>query len=383
MSPHENAALDIEEITPRQARRLQQAGAVLLDVRDATAQAGGMAEGAVALACAELTRGIGALVPSHDSWVLTICAVGRTSLAAARTLRESGYLHVASVAGGMARWRQEALPLDAAPDDADFHERYARQMRLPQIGPAGQRRLEAARVVLIGAGGLGSPAAYYLAAAGVGNLVLVDDDRVERSNLQRQILHTEARIGVPKVDSAATALRALNPRVRIEARSLRLTADTVEDLLRAADVVLDGSDNFATRYLINDACVKLAKPLVYAAVQGFEGSVGVFDAGRQRGLAPCYRCLHPQPPLAGDVGNCAEAGVLGVVPGIAGLLQANETIKLLLGLGTPLVGRLLVFDALATHFRELRLTPDPDCPTCAPGHESPIHPASSASCARE
>jgi molybdopterin/thiamine biosynthesis adenylyltransferase len=217
-------------------------------------------------------------------------------------------------------------------------------------------------VLCVGAGGLGSPAALYLAAAGVGALTLIDDDKVEKSNLQRQVLHADARIGMAKAESARQTLNGLNPRVRIEAREQRLRADNVEELLRGHDVIIDGADNFPTRYLLSAACLRLNIPLVYGAVHRFTGQVSVFDA--RRADSPCYRCLFPEPPAAQDAPNCAEAGVLGVLPGIIGLLQANETIKLILGVGNPLVGRLLCFDALAATFRELRLPRDAQCPGC-------------------
>jgi len=239
-----------------------------------------------------------------------------------------------------------------------------------------------AEVLLLGAGGLGSPAAFYLAAAGVGSLRLVDDDLVERSNLQRQVLHTDARIGSPKVASAAATLSALNPRTRIEPVRERADSANVERLLDGVDVVIDGADNFPARYLLNDACVKLGKPLVYGAVHRFEGQASVFDAGRRRGQAPCYRCLFPEPPPPEAAPNCAEAGVLGVLPGVVGLLQATEAIKLILGLGEPLVGRLLQFDALTMRFRETRLRADPDCPVCAPGRQFPGYIDYAAFCAR-
>ena len=226
-------------------------------------------------------------------------------------------------------------------------------------------------MAVIGAGGLGSPAAFYLAAAGIGTLVLADDDIVDRSNLQRQILHTDDRIGVRKTESARLALSALNPRVGIETFAERVTSDNVERVLDGADVVIDGTDNFAARYLLNDACMKLGKPLVYGAVHRFEGQVSVFDAGRHRGATPCYRCLFPQPPPPEAAPNCAEAGVLGVLPGVIGLLQATEAIKLILGIGESLAGRLLHFDALAMRFRETRLMPDPECAICAVGKPFP------------
>ena len=249
------------------------------------------------------------------------------------------------------------------------------------VGEAGQRKLQAACIAMVGAGGLGSPAAFYLAAAGIGTLVLADDDVVDRSNLQRQILHTEQRIGVPKVESARIALSALNPNVRVETFPERITADNVERLIEGADVVFDGADNFPVRYLLNDACVKLGKPLVYGAVHRFEGQASVFDAGRHRGEAPCYRCLFPEPPPPQFAPSCAEAGVLGVLPGIVGMLQATEAVKLLLGIGQPLSGRLLQFDALGMRFREVRLAPDPQCPVCAPGKPFPGYIDYAAFCA--
>jgi len=246
--------------------------------------------------------------------------------------------------------------------DADAVDRYSRHLLLPEIGVAGQLTLQQSRVVLVGAGGLGSPAALYLAAAGIGTLVIIDDDRVERSNLQRQVLHTDARVGIAKVESAGIALQALNPRVQSDLRNERLHAGNVEALLRDAAVVIDGADNFSTRYLLNAACLQLKLPLVYGAVHRFTGQVSVFDSRRVD--SPCYRCLFPEPPSAADAPNCSEAGVLGVLPGIIGLLQASEAIKLLLGIGAPLVGRLLCFDALAASFRELRLPRDAQCPGC-------------------
>ena len=228
------------------------------------------------------------------------------------------------------------------------------------MGLEGQEKLERARVLMVGAGGLGSPAAYYLAAAGIGFIRVADDDVVDLSNLQRQVLHTQARIGMPKVESAALSLAALNPRVCIEPVQARVTADNVDA------VVIDGADNVPTRYLLSDACVRHGKPLVYGAVQRFAGQASVFDAGRRRGQSPCYRCLFPEPPAEGEAPNCAEAGVLGVLPGIIGLIQASEAIKLVLGLGESLSGRLLQFDALAMRFHETRLSPDPGCPVCAP-----------------
>lgn len=357
--------MSIHEITPREALIRQRAGALLLDVREPFEHASGLPPNAIALPRAQIPQCIAAIEPDQSRTILTICGHGQRSLYAAQTLLQLGYADVASVAGGVAQWIAEGLPLTESEGVSDYNDRYSRHLRLPEVGEAGQRKLEESRVVVIGAGGLGSPAAFYLAAAGVGTLVLADDDTVDRSNLQRQILHTDARIGMSKVQSAAQTLTALNPRTRVEGMIERVTSANIEDLLDGAGVVIDGADNFPARYLLNDACVKLAKPLVYGAVHRFEGQVSVFDAGRHRGQAPCYRCLFPQPPPAEATPNCSEAGVLGVLPGVIGLLQATETIKLIVGIGEPLIGRLLIFDALAMRFRETRLAPDPNCPVCA------------------
>ena len=364
----------LTEISPHQARRQQSQGAVLVDVREAHERLSGQAEGSLGIAKGELVADPGAHLPRREAEVLLICQAGARSLQVAHALVAAGYPNVASVVGGTTQWLADGLPVtrpQLPAEEADFMDRYSRHLRLPEVGVQGQRMLEASRILMIGAGGLGSPASFYLAAAGVGNLRIVDDDVVDRSNLQRQILHTEASIGTPKVASAQAALSALNPRAQIQAVAERVTGDNIERLLEDVDVVLDGSDNFPARYLLNDACVKLAKPLVYGAVQRFEGQVSVFDAGRHRGQAPCYRCLFPEPPAPEFAPNCSEAGVLGVLPGVIGLLQATEVIKLLLGIGEPLRGRLLHFDALAMRFRELRLRPDPECVVCAPGRAFP------------
>jgi molybdopterin/thiamine biosynthesis adenylyltransferase/rhodanese-related sulfurtransferase len=377
----DNHGMPIRLITPSQAAARIRVGALLVDVRAEHERALGMAAGALGITRETLEADPRQHLPDPEREVLLICQSGVRSRLAAESLAACGFRNLASVEGGTDAWLATGLPMHAADIDADFGERYSRHLRLPEVGLTGQRRLEAARVLLVGAGGLGSPAAYYLAAAGIGHLRLVDDDSVDRSNLQRQILHTEARIGMPKVASAATALSALNPRTRIEAIQARVSSDNVEALLAGVDVVVDGADNFPARYLLNDACVKLAIPLVYGAVHRFEGQVSVFDAGRQRGIAPCYRCLFPEPPPPEAAPNCAEAGVLGVLPGVIGLLQATEAIKLVLGIGTPLSGRLLQFDALGMRFRETRLLPDPQCPVCAPNAVFPGYIDYAAFCA--
>ena len=377
----DNQRMPIRNLLPNDALLRQRAGAVLVDVRAAHERALGMAVEALGIAREDLQADPAMHLPDLDAEVLLICQRGARSQQVAEVLAARGYRNLASVEGGTDAWDAAGLPMRRADVDADFSERYSRQLRLPDVGLDGQKRLEASRVLLVGAGGLGSPSAFYLAAAGVGTLRLADDDVVDRSNLQRQILHTEARIGTPKVESAAVALSALNPRTRIEAIRERVTSDNVESLLDGVDVVVDGADNFPARYLLNDACVKLGKPLVYGAVHRFEGQASVFDAGRHRGSAPCYRCLFPEPPPPESAPNCAEAGVLGVLPGVIGLLQATEAIKLLLGIGDPLRGRLLQFDALAMRFRETRLLPDPQCPVCAPGCAFPGYVDYAAFCA--
>lgn len=355
--------MEPKRLNVHQARQRQQAGARLVDIRSEAEQASGMAEGAEALSQDMLLENPALLSAQQET--LLICQRGLRSLQLAKTLQAQGFSQVASVDGGTEAWQAADLPMTPSRFDDDFLERYSRQFRLPQVGLDGQQRLQNARIVVVGAGGLGSPAAFYLAAAGIGQLRLVDADVVERSNLQRQILHVEAALGQPKVDSARQRLLALNPKICVEAVNVRLDAGNVERLLADVDVVVDGADNFPARHVLNDACLRLGKPLVYGAVARFHGQVSVFDAGRKPGVAPCYRCLFPEAPS--DAPNCAEAGVLGVLPGMIGLIQATEAIKLILGIGEPLTGRLLQLDALAMRFWQTRLRPDPECPACGAG----------------
>ncbi|MFC3653508.1 molybdopterin-synthase adenylyltransferase MoeB [Dyella humi] len=352
----------VPEIPPAEALRKQAQGALLIDVREDNERATGSPTGALPLSRGFLELRIESQEPDREREILTLCGSGVRSLFAAEALQRMGYRNVASVSGGFERWKTEGLPVSAAQLDSDSAERYARQLRLPQVGEAGQLKLAQASIVLLGAGGLGAPAALYLAAAGVGRLTLIDDDRVERSNLHRQVIHADARVGMPKTESARITLAALNPRVKVETHNERLRADNVERLLSGHDLVIDGADNFPARYLLAAATRRLNLPMVYGAVERFTGQVGVFDP--RRSDSPCYRCLFPEPPDAADAPNCSEAGVLGVLPGIVGLLQATEALKLILGIGEPLVGRLLSFDALAMRFRETRLPRDPACPGC-------------------
>ena len=363
--------MDVREITPVEALARLHAGATLVDVRADHERALGMAEGARGIAREQLQTQPAEYLPQPGAEIVLICQTGQRSRSAAQSLHALGYHNLASVTGGTDAWALMGLPMLRPELDPDFEQRYSRHLRLPEVGIEGQQRLAASRVLVLGAGGLGSPASFYLAAAGVGTLRIVDDDVVELSNLQRQIVHTDASIGTAKVDSAAARLSALNPGTCIEAIAERVTSANVERLLEGVDVVLDGADNFPVRYLLNDACVKLGKPLVHGSVQRFQGQVAVFDAGRARGVLPCYRCLFPEPPAAADAPNCSEAGVLGVLPGVVGLLQATETLKLLLGIGQTLAGRLLHFDALAMQFRQTRLLPDPECSVCSPGRPFP------------
>ncbi|HRQ63946.1 MAG TPA: molybdopterin-synthase adenylyltransferase MoeB [Xanthomonadaceae bacterium] len=367
------------EIAPEEAVARQREGAVLVDVREPAEWAGGMAAGAVPLAGSDFAARHRQHLPDRDAEILLICATGRRSLEAAQFLAAQGYRKARSVVGGSVAWMAGGLPWRSPEGfDAQTSERYSRHLLLPEVGIEGQRRLLAARVLLIGAGGLGSPAGLYLAAAGVGTLGLVDDDLVDRSNLQRQVLHTDARVGQRKIDSALATLTALNPGVRVQGFDARLSSENVDAILGEGwDLVIDGSDNFPTRYLLNDACVKHGLPLVYGAVHRFQGQVSVFHAGH----GPCYRCLFPEPPPPEAAPNCAEAGVLGVLPGMVGLLQATEAIKLILGIGEPLTGRLLCIDALSMRFRELRLPRDPGCPLCAEGRVFPGYVDYQAFCA--
>ena len=358
----------VPEIEPRAAFERQTEGAVLIDVREPDEIAGGSPLGAERIVRGFLELEIENRVAALDRTVLVMCAGGTRSLFAARNLQELGYTDVHSVAGGFNAWKNQGLPVDTPRVlNSEERERYGRHLTIPEVGEEGQARLLDSKVLLVGAGGLGSPAAFYLAAAGVGTLVLIDDDVVDRSNLQRQILHTDQRVGTSKVDSARATLNALNPAIEILTYAERLTSANVDDLFAGVHVVVDGSDNFATRYLVNDACVKLGIPNVHGSIFRFDGQVSVFWPGYSGRRGPCYRCLFPEPPPPEMAPSCAEAGVLGVLPGVIGTLEAIETVKILLGAGDPLVGRLLVYDALRQRFTELKVEHNPECPRCGDG----------------
>src|SRR5579883_2254312 len=334
---------------------------VLVDVREKLEWNEGHIPGALHVPRGFLELQIEEAVPDKSKTVVLYCAGGVRSLIAGSTLQQMGYDNVISMSGGFGQWKNNGYGFVQPRVMTDAQaRRYSRHLLIPEVGEQGQFKLLDSRVLLIGAGGLGSPAAYYLAAAGVGTLGLIDSDVVDESNLQRQILHNTSRLGKPKVESARETILGLNPDITVNAINDRLTKENVLDLIREYDVILDGTDNFPTRYLLNDASIIANKPVVHGSVFRFEGQVTVFKPFD----GPCYRCLYPEPPPAALAPSCAEAGVLGVLPGIIGMLQATETIKLLLGIGEPLVGRLMTYDALAGEFNELRLYRDPHCPAC-------------------
>ena len=335
---------------------------IVVDVREREEWAQGHIPGAHFIPRGFLELQIEDLVSDRDAPIVVYCAGGVRSALAALALRQMGYTRVESLAGGFEGWKAAGYPFVIPKILTDTQRvRYSRHILLPEVGEAGQIKLLEAKVAIIGAGGLGSPAALYLAAAGVGTIGIVDHDAVDLSNLHRQILHKTEDIGRPKTESAADTLHGINPDVEVIGHHVLLDSSNALDVLRDYDVVINGSDNFPTRYLVNDACVMLGKPLVDASIFRFEGQTTVFDP--QRG-GPCYRCLFPTPPPPGEVPSCAEAGVLGVLPGIMGSLQAMEAIKLILGIGDPLIGRLLLYDALTGEFRELSIHRRPDCPVC-------------------
>jgi molybdopterin/thiamine biosynthesis adenylyltransferase len=358
----------VREATPQEVQDLLKQGDVQLgDVREKNEWDEGHLPGAAFVPKSYLEQWAEDRLPSKDKPTILYCAGGVRSVMAADALQKLGYTNVISMTGGFNRWKDSGLPWTRpetlAPEQA---QRYSRHLLIPEVGERGQLKLLSSKVLLIGAGGLGSPAALYLAAAGVGTLGIVDSDVVDASNLQRQILHNSERLGRSKVESARETITALNPDVKVVGYEERLTAANIDRVISGYDVVVDGSDNFPTRYLVNDASVKHSIPVVHGSIYRFEGQVTVFKPfdGGSFGRGPCYRCLFHQPPPPELAPSCAEAGVLGVLPGIIGSIQASEAIKLLLGIGEPLIGRYLLFDALDTTFREVKLRRDPACPVC-------------------
>src|SRR5258706_8448599 len=350
----------IREVQPAEAEALL-GSATFLDVREQDEYDQGTIPGSVFIPRGHLESQAESKLGPKDTPVVVYCAGGARSAFGAETLQQLGYTDVVSMVGGFSRWKNEDRPwVTPAALDAEQRNRYGRHILLPEVGESGQQHLLESKVLLLGAGGLGSPAALYLAAAGVGTLGIVDMDVVDASNLQRQILHNLERIGDRKVDSAKKTLTALNPDVDVVTYDVRLGADTILDIIPGYDVIVDGTDNFPTRYLLNDASLLKNIPVVHGSIFRFEGQVTVFDPYN----GPCYRCLLPEPPPPELAPSCAEAGVLGVLPGIIGSIQALEAIKLILDLGEPLRGRLLAYDALEETFRNFKVRRDPNCPAC-------------------
>jgi sulfur-carrier protein adenylyltransferase/sulfurtransferase len=358
------AKASIREVEQADAQALLEAGGVtFLDVREPDEYEQGAIPNAVHLPRGHLEFQVEGKLPDKAAPVVVYCAGGVRSAFAAKTMQDLGYADVQSMAGGFNRWKDDGRPW-AAPETLSpaQRNRYQRHLLLPEVGETGQLKLLGSKVLLLGAGGLGSPAALYLAAAGVGTLGIIDMDVVDESNLQRQILHNIDRVGERKVDSAKKTLTALNPDVNVVTYDVRLGADNILDIIDGYDAIVDGTDNFPTRYLVNDASLLKRIPVIHGSIFRFEGQVTVFDPYN----GPCYRCLIPEPPPAELAPSCSEAGVLGVLPGIVGSIQAVETIKVLLGLGDPLIGRLLSYDALEESFRTFKVRRDPACPACGP-----------------
>jgi molybdopterin/thiamine biosynthesis adenylyltransferase/rhodanese-related sulfurtransferase len=354
---------EIDEVDPAEVHELIDEGVAVVDVREADELTAGILPGAVHVPRSYLETRIEGIVPDKTAHVILYCASGNRSAYGARTLRDDlGYAHVQSMKGGIALWKDRGYDVEVPRAlTAEQRERYSRHLLIPEIGAEGQQKLLDAKVLLLGAGGLGSPTALYLAAAGVGTLGIVDDDDVELSNLQRQVIHSTQRIGIPKVDSAEESIHALNPDVDVVKYPLRLNAENIMDVISGWDVIVDGVDNFPTRYLLNDATVRLKIPVVSASILGFDGQLSVFKPYE----GPCYRCLFREPPPAELAPSCGANGVLGVLPGTMGLLQATEVVKLVVGVGDPAIGRLLLYDALAATLSEVRVHRDPECPICS------------------
>jgi sulfur-carrier protein adenylyltransferase/sulfurtransferase len=355
----------IREVDPREVHDVVSNGyhAVVVDVREQNEFDAGHLPGAVLVPRSYLETRIENAVRDKDAHVILYCQSGNRSAFAAETLqRDLGYTNVASMTGGITLWKDRGYEVEQPKAlTPEQHERYSRHVLIPEIGVEGQLKLLDAKVLLLGAGGLGSPAALYLAAAGVGTLGIVDNDVVDLSNLQRQVAHSNDRIGLPKVDSAEIAIHEINPEVNVVKHPVRLDASNIMDVLPGYDIVVDGLDNFPTRYLLNDASVRLQIPVVSASILGWDGQLAVFKPYE----GPCYRCLYPTPPPAELAPSCGANGVLGALPGVMGILQAVETVKLVIGAGEPLVGRLLLYDALQETFTELKVRRDPNCPICS------------------
>src|SRR5437660_2250319 len=356
----------IREIDVRQLQDMRQLPEkpIVIDVREQDEVEQGMIPGAIHIPRGYLEQRVEQQVPEYDVPVVVHCASGIRSAFATETLQQMGYTNVVNLKGGFGAWKEAGFDFVVPRElTADQMKRYSRHVLIPEVGKEGQLKLLDSKVLIIGAGGLGSPAAYYLAAAGVGTIGILDSDLVDASNLQRQILHNSKRIGQPKTDSAKQTIEDLNPDVKVIPYQERLTRDNVVGIFKDYDLIVDGSDNFPTRYLFNDASVLLRTTEVHGSIFRFDGQVSVFKPFD----GPCYRCVFPEPPPPELAPTCDEAGTLGILPGIVGLFEANEAVKLLLGIGDPLIGRLLMIDALTDEFRTLRLKRDPQCPVCGEG----------------
>ena len=353
----------VAEIDPSAVHELVGNGVAIVDVRETEEFATGHLPGARHLPRGYLESRIEGVVPDRDQRVILYCASGTRSALAAHTLtHDLGYQRVESMTGGITLWKDRGYLVDVPQTlSAEQRERYSRHILIPEIGESGQRKLLEARVLLLGAGGLGSPTALYMAAAGVGTLGIVDNDVVDLSNMQRQVIHSTDRIGMPKVDSAEQSIKALNPDVEVVKYQTRLDASNIMEIIAGWDIIVDGVDNFPTRYLLNDASVRLQIPVVSASILGFDGQLSIFKPYD----GPCYRCLFPVPPPAELAPSCGANGVLGVLPGTMGLLQATEVVKLIVGAGEPAIGRLLLYDALAATLTEVKVRRDPECAVCS------------------
>ena len=372
MAPETQTKQVVEEIEPFEAAQEIEGGdVVLIDTREPHEFQESRLEGGKLVPPGLLGDEIAAAAPDKSARTILYCRSGNRSYKAAEQMQALGYEDVASMAGGILAWQEQGLPVVATSGmTAEQRDRYSRHTLLPEVGVEGQLKMLNAKVLLLGAGGLGAPTALYLAAAGIGTMGLVDDDVVDASNLQRQVIHSTERVGVPKTESARLTIEALNPDVKVVEHRLRLDASNILEIIGDYDVIVDGADNFPTRYLLNDASVRLRKPVVSASILSFDGQISTFVPYE----GPCYRCLYPTPPPPELAPSCSANGVLGAMAGTMGLLQANEVLKLVLGIGEPLIGRLLLFEALGTRFTELKVRRDPECPIC--GENAPQVPES-------
>jgi len=364
MATEAQAKQQVEEIEPFEAAQEIEGGdVVLIDTREPHEYQEARIEGGKLVPPGLLADEIATAAPDKSARTILYCRSGNRSHKAAEQMQALGYEDVASMAGGILAWQEQGLPVVTTEGmTAEQRDRYSRHTLLPEVGVEGQLKMLDAKVLLLGAGGLGAPTALYLAAAGIGTIGLIDDDVVDASNLQRQVIHNTERIGVPKTTSARLTIEALNPDVEVVEHQTRLDAENILELIEPYDVIVDGADNFPTRYLLNDASVRLRKPVVSASILSFDGQISTFVPFE----GPCYRCLYPTPPPAELAPSCSANGVLGVMAGTMGTLQANEVIKLVIGIGEPLVGRLLLYEALGTRFTELKVRRDPECPICGP-----------------